>query len=268
MGQSTEEFVKYPRTPHLHNPELLKFLVKRQAEQNSSKPVDDKMLSMEETLAVLSRNDVKHVWESKLDGTNVGISFLDGKIFLQNRGHELKSGEHPQYSLFRNWAYTVMLDLQEVLGDRYIMFGEWLNALHSIEYRTLPHYFFEFDIWDKKEKYFFDTELRQIMLEPLVKRNVLQQVPIVHAGRISYEEAMKFIQHSPYFGEDAPEGLYLKIEQDGKTVDRYKFVRPDFVQAIIEGNDEGEDHWSHKMMITQGLAPGVDITKPLPVNDG
>jgi len=264
MGQATDEFVKYPRTPHLHNPKLLEFLLARQKEQNSSKPVDDKMLSLAETLDVISKDDVTYVWESKLDGTNVGISFFEGKIFLQNRGHELKAGEHPQYSLFRNWAYTVMLDLQEILGDRYIMFGEWLNALHSIEYRTLPHYFFEFDIWDKKEKYFFDTELRSIMLEPLAKRNVLQQVPVVKTGRLSYEEAMKLIQHPPYFGEDAPEGLYLKVEQNGRTVGRYKLVRPDFVQAIIEGNDEGEDHWSHKSMRIQGLAPGVDITKPVP----
>lgn len=267
MGQATEEFVKYPRTPHLYNAELLEFLLKRQEAQGSSKPVDDKMLSMEETVAVLSQDDVKYVWESKLDGTNVGVSFFEGKIFLQNRGHELKSGEHPQYSLFRNWAYTVMLDLQEVLGDRYIMFGEWLNALHSIKYRTLPHYFFEFDVWDKQEKYFFDTEMRQILLEPLVKRNVLQQVPVVAATRrISYSDALKLVSHAPYFGEDAPEGVYLKIEKEGRTIDRYKLVRPDFVQAIIEGNDEGEDHWSHKMMVVQGLAEGVDITKPLPAD--
>ena len=33
--------------------------------------------------------------------------------------------------------------LAERLADRYILFGEWLYARHSIHYRQLPHYFFE-----------------------------------------------------------------------------------------------------------------------------
>lgn len=264
MGTSQGEFVKYPRTPHLYNEALLSYLKQRQERLNSSKPVDDKMLSLSETVKVLSRDDVKYVWESKLDGANVGISTPGGQLFLQNRGHELGPGEHPQYSLFRNWAYTVLLDLQAVLGERYILFGEWLNAVHTVQYKTLPHYLFEFDIWDKQERYFFDTELRNMMVGHLVKRNVFQQVPVVHVGRLSYDDALALVDHSPYFGEDKPEGLYLKIEKDGRVIDRYKLVRPDFVQGIIEGNDAGEDHWSHKAMVVQGLADGVDITKPEP----
>ena len=256
--------IKYPRTTHLHNPELLDFLRKRQERLGIKKPMNDKMLSFEETVRVLDQPDVKYVWESKIDGTNVAISFEDGILFLQNRGHELTSGEHPQYSLFRNWAFTVFFELQEILGDRYVLFGEWAFAVHTVVYRRLPHYFFEFDIWDKEDQCFLDTEIRQTMLVHLVKRNVLQQVPVIHVGKLSYDEAKKLVNHPSCFGEDHPEGLYLKIEKDGKTIDRYKFVRPDFVEGIIMEQDEGEDHWSHKPMVPQILSPGVDITKPLP----
>ncbi len=267
MGQSNGEFVKYPSTPHLWNEELRDALAEKRRALGIKKK-EDEMIGLNVTRALLSRDDCTYVWESKLDGTNVGISFTgdDQKLFLQNRGHELKAGEHPQYNLFRNWAYTVLMDLQQVLGTRYVMFGEWLNALHTVEYKTLPHYFFEFDIWDKEKLHFFDTESRQIMLSHLVKRNCLQQVPIVHTGMLTYEEALKLMDHQPYFGEEKPEGLYLKVEEGGVTSERYKLVRPDFVQTIIDENEAGEDHWSHKQMVIQGLAPGVDITKPLPEN--
>ena len=39
--------------------------------------------------------------------------------------------------------------LEEMLGSRFILYGEWLYAKHSVHYRKLPHYFFEFDIYDK-----------------------------------------------------------------------------------------------------------------------
>ncbi len=42
--------------------------------------------------------------------------------------------------------------LYELLKDRYIMYGEWLYAKHTVFYDNLTHYFMEFDIYDKKGK--------------------------------------------------------------------------------------------------------------------
>ena len=47
-----------------------------------------------------------------------------------------------------------------MLEDRFILFGEWLYARHSIHYRRLPHYFFEFDIYDKQQEAFLDLDAR------------------------------------------------------------------------------------------------------------
>lgn len=245
MGAHTENFNKYPRTPHLFN-EDLRYNV-----------ADDKMLSMKETCRVISNNKMTYVWESKLDGTQVGISFDTGNLVLQNRGHILKGGEHPQYDLLRNWAYTFSGDLQNVLGDRFIMYGEWLFALHTIRYSSLPHYFHEFDIWDRKASCFLDTPSRNVLLECLTRRKIIVQVPVVHVGMLSYDEALRLVDHPTYYGEDKPEGLYLKVENEKKVVERYKMVRSDFVQSIVEGGD----HWSHKPLTKQGLAPGVDIMR-------
>lgn len=54
------------------------------------------------------------------------------------------------------------------------------------------------------------------------------------------------------------EGLYVKVEEDGQTIERYKIVRSDFVQTIL---DSGSHH-STRPIIPNRLKPGVDIYAP------
>lgn len=238
-----KDFKSYPKTLHLFGSKLAS---------------NDKMLSEKQTHIVLSKKDVKYVWESKIDGSQTGISFEDGIPIIQNRSHRLTSGEHPQYALMRNWVYTILADLYEVIGNRYIMFGEWTYAKHTILYRKLPHYFHEFDIWDTESQTFIDTELRNTACSSLVSKKMMVQVPIVHVGQLSIVEARKLMNHRPFYGEDKPEGLYLKIEKDGVVIGRYKLVHDDFIQSIIDS----DDHWKYNPIIQNHLIDGFDITRP------
>ena len=70
--------------------------------------------------------------------------------------------------------------LETMLEDRFILFGEWLYARHSVHYRRLPHYFFEFDIYDKREGAFLDLATRLGMLEG----TGILTVPVVHRGAL------------------------------------------------------------------------------------
>ena len=63
------------------------------------------------------------------------------------------------------WAAVKRPVLEGRLGDGYILFGEWLYARHSVHYRRLPHYFFEFDIYDKQAGAFLDLERRLALLD-------------------------------------------------------------------------------------------------------
>ena len=63
MGRSNEEFVKYPRTPHLFG---------------SKGTDDDKHLGEAESLRFIADDSL--IVEEKIDGTNVGIHFTaDGR---------------------------------------------------------------------------------------------------------------------------------------------------------------------------------------------
>jgi hypothetical protein len=205
--------------------------------------------------------DASLIVEEKLDGTNVGIHFLSsGRLFLQCRGHEITEGMHPQYDLFKQWTAVKQPVLEEMLQDRFILFGEWLYARHSVHYRALPHYFFEFDIYDKEVEVFLSLEQRSAMLEG----TGIHTVPVLHQVPATEKQLQALISTSAYdaefvhpgkYGTDnRMEGLYLRTESDGAVTGRAKIVRPEFVEKIKEST-----HWQHQQMVPNELAPDADI---------
>lgn len=243
MGASHGDFFKYPRTPHL---------------AGSDGTSDDKKLGADDTARILT--DPSLIVEEKLDGTNVGIHFSNSQLVLQCRGHEVTAGMHPQYDLFKQWAKTKEPVLKEMLGNRFLMYGEWLYAKHSIHYLSLPHYFFEFDIFDKEEKVFLDLEHR---LE-LLKGTGIETVPVVHRGVIKLEQLQELIGPSEFYSQfenpltgttdDIMEGLYFRTESDGNVTSRAKFVRPAFTEKVKQSS-----HWQYQTMIPNKLALNADI---------
>src|SRR5262245_54851062 len=178
MGASRDDFLKYPRAPHLFG---------------SRGTSDDKHLGPRESRAILA--DASLIVEEKLDGTNVGIHFgRDGRMVLQCRGHEITAGMHPQYDLFKQWATAKTTMLEAMLADRFVLYGEWLYARHSVHYRALPHYFFEFDIYDKREQRFLDLAARLRMLEG----TGIHTVPVVHRGIANEDQMRRLIAPSAF----------------------------------------------------------------------
>ena len=244
MGRSHDEFVKYPRTPHLFG---------------SKGTDDDKHLGEAESLRFIA--DGSLIVEEKIDGTNVGIHFNDlGKMTLQCRGHLIIEGMHSQYDMFKQWAVVKRAVLEERIGDRFILFGEWAYARHSIHYRRLPHYFFEFDIYDKEARAFLSLDERMKTL----KGTGIQTVPVLHRGAIDRKRLGAIIGPSLFDArfEDPTsgcadgnmEGLYLRTEAGGVVTARAKYVRPEFVEKVKQST-----HWQTQMMTPNLLEEGADL---------
>lgn len=244
MGTSYGDFTKYPRTPHLFG---------------SKGTDDDKHLGEQESGRILA--DESLIVEEKIDGTNVGIHFSDsGELVLQCRGHLITEGMHPQYDLFKQWATVKRPALEAQLQQQFILFGEWVYARHSIHYRQLTHYFFEFDIYDKDQEAFLDLERRMALLE----ETGIQTVPVVHKGTVDREDLedligpSRFDSHfeNPLTGrpDNLMEGLYVRTEKDGIVTQRAKFVRPEFIEKVNQST-----HWQHQPMVPNLLADEADI---------
>lgn len=244
MGSSRDEFIKYPRTPHLFE---------------SKGTDDDKHLNEEESQQFIA--DGSLIVEEKIDGTNAGIHFAaNGELVLQCRGHLITKGMHPQYDLFKQWTAVKRCVIEERLEDRFILFGEWVYARHSVHYRQLPHYFFEFDIYDKNEMTFLSLERRMQLLDG----TGIATVPVFHRGAIGKEALADLIGASrfgsqfenPITGrtDNLMEGLYLRTEAAGVVTGRAKFVRPEFVEKVKQST-----HWQHQAMVPNLLKEGTDI---------
>ena len=263
------EILKYPRTPHVEGSRL-------QAGDEGHDHVP---------LAELSGRHA--VIEEKLDGANVGVSFTGaGELLLQSRGHYLAGGgRERQFALFKEWARVHEGGLLERLEDRYVMYGEWLFAKHSVSYDRLPHYFFEFDVFDRRDGIFLSTPRRQALLAGMP----VLGVPVLQAGPMPDTLERLRAHVRPSLGKSAgwreafeasvrrqglalelawrqtdrselAEGLYIKLEDAQQVLGRFKWVRPDFVQTIL---DSGSHH-SARPIIPNGLAEGVDLYAPVP----
>lgn len=244
MGASRDDFVKYPRTPHLFG---------------SRGTDDDKHMSAAESARFIA--DSSLIVEEKLDGTNVGIHFTSaGRMVLQCRGHEITAGMHPQYDLFKQWTMGKRPVLEIMLEDRYILFGEWLYARHSVHYRRLPHFFFEFDIYDKPESTFLDLAARLKILEG----TGIQSVPVIRRGQATADQIRALIGVSAYDSafenpttgrtDNLMEGLYLRTEANGQVTGRAKMVRPEFVEKVKQS-----EHWQRQAIVPNLLADGAEI---------
>jgi hypothetical protein len=267
------DFIKYPRTPHLRGSRL-------QDGDHDLEQVD---------LAGLSGGAL--VWEEKVDGANAAFSFTAaGAPQLQSRGHVLQGGAREgQFSLFKAWVETHQDAFRQAIGTRYIAFGEWCYAKHTVFYDRLPHYFLEFDVFDRDMGRYLSTPARRRLLAGAP----IAPVPVVHKGAVPGAVPGKGAKREtsgiralikPSFyksqdwrealdaaaagsgqdparvrretdGSDLAEGLYLKHEDGDAVIGRYKFVRADFLQAIASSGS----HWQDRPVIPNGLAPGVDL---------
>ncbi len=244
---------KYPRTRHLEGSRLQKG---------------------DEDLSQIPFKEIKNkyiVIEEKVDGANTAISFdSQGELLLQSRGHYLTGGYRERhYNLFKQWAMAHKEAFYNVLKNRYVMYGEWLYAKHTVYYDNLPHYFMEFDIYDKENNVFLDTKTRHEMLKDLPVCSVL----VLASGKFNkMDEILSYLGPSHFktenhlenlkaeaikAGQDPEkilletdnsnlmEGLYIKVEEDGVVVGRMKYVRYSFLQTVTAS----ETHWLDRTII-------------------
>ncbi|MGW5417609.1 RNA ligase family protein [Actinomadura geliboluensis] len=236
---------KYPRTPHIAGSRL--------------QPGDHDLAAA--PFAEIAGRYL--VVEEKLDGANAGISFTaGGELRLQSRGHYLSGGPRErQFGPLKAWAASVQHVLRERLRDRYVLYGEWLYAKHTVFYDALPHYFCAFDVLDLADGTFLSTPRRAELLAgtPVVP------VPVLHEGPLPDLAALTALAgpsrcRTPHWRDalraaetdscEEMEGLYIKVEEDGQTVGRYKWVRPSFLTAILDAGT----HWLDRPIVANGLA--------------
>lgn len=257
------DLYKFPRTPHI--------------EGSRFQPGDEDL----DNVPFFEVADRLVVVEEKCDGANSGISFDEnGTLMLQSRGHFLLGGTRERhFNLFKQWAASKQKELWEILGRRYVLYGEWVYAKHTVFYDALPHYFLEFDMLDLETRQFLSTKRRRELLagSPVVS------VPVLFEGQLqSHKNLAGLVGQSNFIREGhlerlrescealgllperalretdpsvTMEGLYLKTEDDEQVTARYKYVRASFLQAV----EAAEGHWLNRPIIPNQLREEVEL---------
>src|SRR5262249_26054078 len=134
-------------------------------------------------------------------------------------------------------------------------------------------YFLEFDVLDIATNTFLSTDRRRALLAgPFI-----HGVPVLYEGTIvsafdlmallgpstykspcwqnNLAQAAMVPPHDPELVQRQTdpsglmEGLYIKIEEDGRVIDRFKYVRPDFVAMVVDS----ENHWQSRPIFPNKL---------------
>ena len=220
------------------------------------------------------------VVEEKVDGANSGVSSYDLKLFLQSRGHYLTGGYRERhFDIFKTWGGCWTQQLIKLLGERYVMYGEYLFAKHTVYYDKLPHYWMEFDILDTEKNIYLDTPSRMNMLKDFP---FINSVKVLFEGKLDTKEQLySFVGKSNFISENyrenliqesknmnlnpdkicsetdlsgMMEGLYIKVEENGEVVERYKYVRQNFLTTVADS----ETHWLDRPIIPNKLSGNIN----------
>ena len=158
------EFFKFNRTRHIFDA------------GGNGVTRDDLVMSKGESEMFLKKS--LFVIEEKVDGANIGFS-IDKNFVVraQNRSHYVNSASHKQFSTLDAWIEKHSQDLLKILNPpgKYILFGEWLFAKHSVYYTGLPGHFLAFDIFDTERNCYLNVFERNSIV------NKGSSIPIVRS---------------------------------------------------------------------------------------
>ncbi|KAK6004687.1 hypothetical protein QM012_008549 [Aureobasidium pullulans] len=227
---------KFPRTRHLFN--------------IGSASRDDLILSSSDAQAFLEPSDslTTVVVEEKVDGANLGISLdSSGAFKVQNRSHYVNNKSHAQFKKLDKWlddhyeGLSTVLDAANSQQGRWILYGEWLYAKHSIYYTSLPDLFLAFDLFDTET----GTFLSRDALSDRLKDTNIHQVARLEVEGLDEQSLVNMVRtQQSNFYEGIIEGVYLRRQKGDKTIDRAKIVRSDFIA--------GDEHWNRR-----GVTPNI-----------
>ncbi len=179
------------------------------------------------------------VVQEKLDGSNVGVARIGGRICALTRaGYVASSSPYEQHHHFERWAMQRQSRFLAVLKDGERLCGEWLMQAHGTRYELKHEPFVVFDLMTGSRRTPFDELIARVRAGGFVIPHLLHR-----GAALSIEGAMLLLQVYGFHGAlDPVEGVVWRVERNQQvrpgsserqsTVDfLIKYVRPDKVDG-------------------------------------
>lgn len=181
------------------------------------------------------------VIEEKVDGANCSFLYDEetDSVKVFSRRQELTPDNTLQGAY--GWGQTLDKDrVREVLGTRYVVFGEWL-VKHTVVYPdSCYRKFYMFDVWDTKTEEYLPFKETVKMYAALTDGvpTPFEFVPVLYLGFYeSYEKLLEFVGTTRLGGEMG-EGIVVK-RQD--RLDSKNSRDPFYLKIVSEKFSEVHD---------------------------
>lgn len=173
------------------------------------------------------------VIQEKIDGSNAAVAYdVDNDVLVAFSRRQTLSEENTLNG-FYNWVQSLPVDkVKEVIGDRYIIFGEWMTK-HSIKYPDdVMKNFYMFDVWDKKTEQYLPFEDTRSIFNRLSECGIERFVPIFYTGAfVSWEHTLSFVGKTEMGAEPCGEGIVIKRQS---KLDSKSSRDPFYVKIVSE----------------------------------
>jgi atypical dual specificity phosphatase len=184
--------------------------------------------------------------QEKIDGANLGLSFIDDMPILRNKEHILKKGyskiktpAKKQFTSAWNWLHAHKEDIQlvsELWQSSITIYGEWLNYSHSIYYDKLPDLFIAYDIWSVED----NNYLAPNIVEDLLSKTSINYIKPYKTILNNIQEVIELSEKESNYRNGIREGIVIKhangrfCDKMYKVVNKYFTRRENFNEEIIK----------------------------------
>jgi atypical dual specificity phosphatase len=166
------------------------------------------------------------------------MCLYQGNPIIRNRNHILskaftqrRTAAKMQFASIFNWFYEHIANfelLNEILGFEAAVYGEWMYAVHGIQYTNLPALWIPYDIYDWQKNKFINT----FHVRKSLKEAGFWTTPLLHKGKVpSWEFLESLCDEQSRWSDSKREGVYVKVNNQDWVIDRLKMVRSGFSQG-------------------------------------
>lgn len=200
------------------------------------------------------------VIQEKIDGSNASIRYDEESGTLKAFSRRLELSADNTLNGFWDYVQTLNLDtFKEILGSRYIVFGEWMGAKHAIKYpENVYGKFWMFDVWDTQTEQYLPYEETRSFYDKLIaygnEGNKFNFVPVFYIGKFeSWEKTSELVGRTEVGTEPAGEGIIIKRQN---CLDSKSSRLPFYVKIVSEQFSE-----VHKSKKQKAIDPEVIAKK-------
>ena len=184
--------------------------------------------------------------QEKLDGSNVSVAKLDGRLIpLTRAGYLASTSPFLQHKYWEAWVYEQIYRFDQLLNEGEWCCGEWCIQAHGTRYAFKGEPFFLFDLFSNGKRIVSDAlrERNNQLFRPFETPKILH---FSGPYSCSVDNALSVLGSRGHHGAlDPSEGAIWRVERKGVVDFLVKFVWPDKIDGkYLESETGGLPVWN------------------------